>query len=283
MGEGRSGSTILSIILGNHPAIQTVGELNKWIEFKGKPKPGTAKQQDYAFWQNIFDCYPWNATCHTFDELNEISSRLESYINFPKILCGLIPDWMIEVYHNHNIKLFQAIDDSVKNKIIVDSSKNMSRAWLLYNNPYLNTKIIYLTRGPRATMLSYQKKDIEQQPKSQVISMLHYCIKNILCMMVSRSVTNNTILHIRYEDLMSDLPGMLQKIGDFVGIDLKYLSGMYEFNVPPLLDGNRIRMKDKIKLYFDTSWRRDLSTYQKTIAPLLTFPCSIRNGYFFDE
>jgi|GEM_PF-6381828 len=48
-GDVRSGSTITSIVLGNHPKIGCVGELTRWGVFEGNPKQGKQKSQHHDF------------------------------------------------------------------------------------------------------------------------------------------------------------------------------------------------------------------------------------------
>ena len=43
MGDGRSGSTVTGIVLGNHPSISSNGELHKWARYKGHPKEDNDK------------------------------------------------------------------------------------------------------------------------------------------------------------------------------------------------------------------------------------------------
>ena len=48
MGAGRCGSTILNIILGSHPEIETVGEIKVWAKNRGLPRDCNEKIEDFV-------------------------------------------------------------------------------------------------------------------------------------------------------------------------------------------------------------------------------------------
>lgn len=283
MGDGRSGSTILSVILGNHPNILSVGEIDKWIKFKGKPKRGNPKHRDSVFWDDIFKKYTDRSWSGSFQNLQKAHRVIENYKYFPRVLTNKTPGWAQELYQDHTAKLINTISNHAKKRIITDSSKNIGRAWMLLRNPYLDTRVIHLIRGPRATMHSTMKKNIEQKYKSPIIAMLHYSLKNFCCILVIWTAPKGTAIRVRYEDIILSPRTELKRIGDFLGTDMDHLVNMIRnqkpFTIPPLLDGNRIRVKETISVRYDDSWKTKLSRSRKILALLITFPFSCVFGY----
>lgn len=283
MGDGRSGSTILSIILGNHSQIQAVGELDKWALFGGKPKRGNTKDSDLDFWAGVLSRYADRSWSGSFENILKAQSVVERYKFFPNVLFNRVPAWAQELYYNHDVKLITSICSCSGKDIVVDSSKNMGRALMLLRNPYLDAKVIYLVRGPRATMWSIMKKNVEQKNKTSVVGMLQYCLKNFFCLLVQWRASEGKVLRVRYEDLTLSADTELKRIGDFLGLDMESLAGEIiakkPLSVPPLLDGNRIRLKERISVRYDNNWKTDLSTAKKFLALLITFPFSCFFGY----
>lgn len=283
MGDGRSGSTILSVILNAHPEIQTIGEINKWIPFNGKVKRGNSKNGDAVFWDDILNLYSDRAWSGSFTQLEKAQNLIEPYKYFPTLLLKKTPSWAQELYHDHSRKLVTILANYTGKKIVVDSSKNMGRALMLLRNPYLDTRVIHLTRGPRATMRSITKKNVEQKYKSPIIGMLQYNLKNYFCMLVGWTSPRSTVIRVRYEDIALSPKTEFKRLGDFLGLDLDSLANKLlkqePFTIPPLLDGNRVRLKDKIIVQYDDSWKKDLSRSKKILALLITFLFSCIFGY----
>lgn len=276
MGDGRSGSTILDIILGNHPDIEGVGELFKWSRHRGGPKPGDDKQENHRFWTAISKQYFAKNPTHSFKKLREIQKPVEAYRKFFRVITGLLPTEVLEKYSAHVYDLLTSIVKVSRKSTIVDSSKRMGRAYLLEGHPKIQVKIIHLVRDPRAVMWSQMKENVEQKTKHPIKAMLHYWIKNLFCTIVQIKAHRGKVLRVRYEDLVINPIRELQRIGDFLGINMTPLIEKIEndrqLKVNHIIDGNRIRKKEYVKLRYDDAWKKNLSFFQKVLAILLTFP-----------
>ncbi len=283
MGDGRSGSTVLSVILGNHPEIASVGELHRWAEFQGQTKPGDEKEESKRFWANVHTQYCQNGSMPDFGNLVALQNNFEKYKRFFNVLLSSATQERQE-YHQYLKRLYEAICHVTGNQIIVDETKRAGRAYELLNEKELDTRVIHLIRDPRGVVWSQLKTNIEHKPKPPLTTIAHYNIKNCMGLLVQWLSPNQSVLRIRYEDLVTDPETTLTHIGQFIGISMKpvtrkIISGENLW-VPNLIDGNRIRKKDRIKLRFDMEWQRKLPRSWRLVTILLTLPLFLGFGYW---
>ena len=285
MGDGRSGSTILSVLLGAHPDIISVGELNRWPQFEGKPKWNNQKQQDHAFWQAVYDAYVAQTSPPHFEELITTQELFERYEQFPILLRGRLPKESVDVYSTYLSYLLKAIALVSDKRIILDASKNPGRAYSFWRHQSDRvTKIIHLVRDPRGVMWSHMKRDGEHKYKPLMLAVAHYMIKNFMCSLVDGITPQDVVLRVRYEDLIQHPTSELTRIGQFLGLTMdsvvEKVTQNHLFDVPPLLDGNQIRQKSSLRLAYDDEWHHKLSSTHRWRINVFTAPLMISYGYW---
>jgi hypothetical protein len=284
MGDGRSGSTVLATLLGNHPQVTSVGELSKWPGFEGRPKQGDDKEGLVQFWSDVLTAYQNQHTDTSFSQLVDVQNQFEDYGRLPSVLLGRTPRWAREIYHNHTIKLVRAITEVTGDNVLVDSSKRMGRAHMLTRNPYVDAKVIHIVRDPRGALWSQMKRDVEQKHKKPLQALGHYWLKNFSCHLVSWFSRDKQVMRVRYEDLSLRSKDVLTRLEAFLGMPLEPLQEQVAADRPlvveHLLDGNRLRRQRELRLRIDEAWRSGLSGFWKATALLLTWPFSAVYGYW---
>ncbi len=284
MGDARSGSTPLGIILGSHPEIECVGELFRWPQFRGHPKPGDEREEHRAFWEAVRNAYLAQVGLPDYSQIAAVQGKFESYTNFPKVVLGLYSSEDMMVYCRHVRELLQAVRSVSGAEVIVDTSKRMGRAWMLSRCLDEPVRIIHLVRDPRGTLWSFMKRGIEQKAKSPVRALLHYSVKNAMSSVVSLILPKESVLRVRYEDLVQSPKTELERLGEFVGLDFSQTVSELEEHqpipVPFLLDGNRIRKRSTIQLTPDEEWKKGLAPAYRALALGITVPFSLAYGYF---
>ena len=284
MGDARSGSTPLGIILGSHSTIECVGELFRWPQFRGQTKPGDEREEHRAFWEAVRNAYLARAGPPDYSHIAAVQEKFESYMNFPKVVLGLYDSGDMLVYCSHMERLLQAVRSVSGAEIIADTSKRMGRAWMLPRCLKEEVRIIHLVRDPRGTLWSFMKRGIEQKAKSPVRTLLHYSVKNAMSSVVRLGLPNNSTLRVRYEDLVQAPTTELLRIGNFLGLDfsqtVRELEERQPIPVPFLLDGNRIRKSSTIQIRPDEEWRTGMAPTLGALAIGLTVPFSLAYGYF---
>jgi hypothetical protein len=287
MGDGRSGSTVLAALLGNHPGVVALGEINKWPYFRGETKNGDEKEGLAEFWGAVLSAYRDQHTDTPFSRLVEVQCRFEDYRQLPSVILGLTPRWAREIYHNHTFKLVTAVNRVTGESVFVDSSKRMGRAFMLLRNPCLDVKVIHIVRDPRGALWSQMKRDVEQKSKKPLPALCHYWIKNLFCHLVAWFSPRDRVLRLRYEDVVTQTEDVIDTLEGFLGLSLQPLRESVAANNPlvveNLLDGNRLRRQRELRLKVDDAWRSGLSRIWKSAALLLTMPFSAVYGYWFSN
>lgn len=276
MGAGRCGSTILSILLSKHEHMEAVGEIKMWPRHRGLPRDKETKAGNYRFWSKVLDRYlEAKGGIPDFNDLERICRSVESYRNVIHFFCGQIPQDLASAYDKHNIRLLSAIYMVSKKKIIVDSSKNVCRAYSLLKNFGETTRVIHLIRDPRGTVWSFMKKGIEQESKTYFRTIFDYTALNLAGIAIRRLFPTK-VLKITYEDLTCQTAATINKILTFMELNVKGDEGRCltgsTFHLPNMIDGNRIRKNDSIVFRPDEEWKQGLPLTYKVLTQIFAMP-----------
>ena len=252
MGSGRSGSTVLEILLANNPQIAGVGEVTHIF------RDGFIDNVDCSCGHQMASCSLWSAVarhCNWGSKDFENLARLFHYVSwhsrFPILAAGLMPmDVMIQ-YKSVNACLFSAASFSTEASLIVDSSKYAGRALALVKLFPDDVRVICLTRSPASLVSAFNKTDAgEQKPKSLLAVFLYY-IYTLACFRVVAWKLGSRLLKITYEDIMTRPVETLEKIGRWSGQDLgQVISAVRNarlLEVGHIVTGNRLRKQGKIQ------------------------------------
>jgi hypothetical protein len=177
---GRSGSTMLDILLSNHPSIQGVGEVHRLVRY-ALSNEDTCTCGSYVsecdFWLGVNE----NAKKYFFDHRRdplldlscdiELESRKMSFIcnNIEKVLltCPFRKQskriWKILYQTNYNkiinsVKWFHAIYDHTGTDYILDSTKDVRRLLALSFIYGKDIQPVFLIRDGRAVVYSMMKR-----------------------------------------------------------------------------------------------------------------------------
>jgi hypothetical protein len=276
MGNSRSGSTILDTLLGNHPAIESVGELvnlpdHGWLA--NQYCACGSRARECVFWEQVRERWMSRTRLPGIDEYLRLQNRVGRY---RRLLPGFHrPDTAsveFQRYADCTVALFESIGEVSGKSIVVDSSKIPLRAYLLSHIPQLDLKIIHLVRDARGVAWSLRKsfkadahagvqKDLQAQPVTQ--SVIEWMRINAQSTWVRARLAAGSSICLRYEDLMADPRGALARIGALAGCDFRDLAGRLEQGKPlavgHTIAGNRMRMEGQARLRPDEEWRTKMS------------------------
>ncbi len=284
MGDGRSGSTVTSVVLGNHPCISSNGELHKFARYRGHPKRDNNKEKDLRFWKDVREYYRSAGYSTDYRHLEDIQGEIENYGSFWRLLFQRIPEDVCSEYCAYVGGLFRAIRAVSKRDIIVDESKRPARGYALPRCPGTDVRIIHLVRDPRGVVWSQKKRTVEHKYKSPLVAGAHYSTKNLMSLLVQLRAPRGRVMRVRYEDLVREPAVELTRIGEFLDLSMEPVIERIEagepLQVPYLLDGNRIRCEKEITLRFDDTWRRQQSLGERLVAILCTLPFFLLFGYW---
>jgi len=284
VGAGRSGSTVLGIVLGNHPGISSIGELinlpqsgfiNNEHDSSGKPC------NEVPFWNKVKEIWMNKA------EISDVSSYVSLQNRFSK---GKIMPWLrllleryrpskkFKCYSAQTMALFEAIMEVSGSSIIIDSSKSPMRAFALSQILDIELVLIHLVRDGRGVAYSLSnayKKDVAKgiqtdlKPKSIWRTALFWIITNLQSEWVSRQVGARRFMLLRYEDFIQKPREVLFRIGALTGINFSSLADTLDAGgamvVRHTIAGNRVRMKKEIRIRLDETWKAKFTLKQRML------------------
>lgn len=247
----RSGSTLLSLLLGGHDRITTFGEASRTIQLI---QEGTSYREVPEFGERSCTCGENSSNCpiwgEVYDSFNsgEWSTTREGY---EKLLDE------VESYYGDN-------------QMVVDSSKGLAYLETLSHDIDGNVTPIYLVRDVRSWTMSMQKNwssgsvdkfadlNIPRYILKYLLhttpgSILRWYIRNIK---MKESLHNYDYFQVGYEELCLQSEQILELIADWLGVefirDMKTpTSGNHH-----LIRGNRMKHdQDKLSgIYYDNRW-----------------------------
>lgn len=257
MGTGRSGTTILEILLANNPGFSGVGEVKHIF------RDGFLRDLPCGCGRATHRCELWSAVLHSTKwtpphcaHLARELADLESHQRFALTWAG----WSahrIEAYAAANRELFASVARARRCRIVVDSSKFAGRALLLARSFPHNVKVLCITRSAEGILSAFKKQNDEEQRPKGTLAVAAYYLYVLLCMRIVKSELGDRCCAIRFEDLQNDPLGALARIEHWSGYSLSTararIAARESFNVGHIVTGNRLRKAGRVR--FETSAR----------------------------
>ncbi|MDQ3857599.1 MAG: sulfotransferase [Actinomycetota bacterium] len=297
-GYGRSGSTLLSLILGKIPGFVSVGELHRIWErgLIGNELCGCGLPfRDCPFWHSVGEeaFGGWDSVdAHELARVRQTVIRRRSVPRF--LFPTMFPDFSARVtsYSNHIERLYLALANISQSSVIVDSSKVVTGALLLGWMRNIDPRVVHLVRDSRGTSFSWLRQTVRPEVTNRVeymdtYSPRHTALNWLLVNLSFHSVEHLRIdrLFVRYESLVSSGQEELTRILDFLdageGADRSFLDRDYvEIGRAHTVAGNPLRFQQGVTpLRVDDEWRQKMDRRSRTLVLLLTWPLLLRYGY----
>lgn len=299
VGAGRSGSTVLDTVLGNHAQIVSVGELSNG------PRAWSNVDQSCACGAIADDCDFWNHVRQEWEALTPDLPKGDDWIelqnSFERIRSlrdtmrqGREQSERFKQYATGILALYKAILKVSGKAIVLDSSKNPARAIALSYVAGLNLRVLHLVRDGRGVAWSFKKsfskdpnkgieKDMSGKPLMRTIR--YWLAVNIISEFATSMEGVLASAFVNYEQFVLTPAMMFKKLGD--SFDMNFdelvhaLDTESDFHVGHTIAGNRLRMEGKIKLNPDFVWKEKLSGTEKMIFWLCAGLLAKRYGYSY--
>jgi sulfotransferase family protein len=301
VGMGRSGTTLLELLLGRLEGWVAGGELRRY--WHGESIPG---------W--ICGCGRLLANCDFWRQvradLREVGILPDEYPRFlalqhshlrvrPAPMGRLVisargADDTLSPLHRYQLgmsRLYRAVARTAGAEVVVDSSKQPPDAYLATWNPQVEVFAVHLVRDPRAVAHSFSKRvpepqpDLEYMPHSNPFgTAARWGVRQGLCEALLERRLGRRYMRIRYEDLVRDPAGAVRSVARFArqpDPDLGFLhEGRVEFEPHHTFSGNPLRLRQRaIEVHPDEAWRAKMSSRQKVLATAPVLPLLKRYGY----
>ena len=163
-GFGRSGSTMLDLMLGQAPGVFSAGEVREiWQSGLVENRPCGCEQpfRDCSFWQAVGDAGFGGWDRVPLSDILRLRYSLDRPWSFlPLPVSGMVGSLRarIQEYTGTLERLYRAIAEVSGASVIVDSSNLPSHAFLLRTMPAIDLRLIHLVRDSRAVAWSWQKR-----------------------------------------------------------------------------------------------------------------------------
>ncbi|MGR3318950.1 MAG: sulfotransferase [Candidatus Anammoxibacter sp.] len=297
-GWGRSGSTLLEMILGQVKGFFSVGELIFIWErgFNENQLCGCGKVfKECDFWGKVIEESFGSFQNVNSNEINELQEFITRNYNVLQVISSLRTNGFNEKLSRYSqvmVKLYNAIAKISGCKFIIDSSKRPTYGYILNAMPDIDLNIIHLIRDCRAVTYSYQRKKIRPEihwrkdfmPVFKPMENIKlWNLKNTL-MLVSKYFNKNYTL-LRYEDLVGDpknaLSEILASFGEQMPADEFLAHSKINLGMNHTVAGNPIRFKrGTIDIQPDVEWQEKLDKRQRLLVNVLSWPLLLKYGYF---
>jgi hypothetical protein len=294
--SARSGSTILDRTLGNIDGFLATGEIyNIWEggllnnELCGCGAPF----RSCDFWTSVID--------RAFGGLDAVDAReiidLDRQVSRMRFVPQAMSSWRTKEFNQRYVrysgllqKLYAAIHDVSGAKVIVDSSKLPSFAYILNTIPTFDFHALHLVRDSRAVCFSSMKKKVRPEVTKEVAFMgrvgpvkgaFYWAIANALFEPLRYMSDRNIFL--RYEDFVAHpqqtINTVLRTIGEQPQ-DVFVQDNSIVLKDHHTIAGNPMRFNQgSVRLTLDDEWKRSMSKKNKLLVTALTFPLLLRYKY----
>lgn len=300
--QPRNGSTLLSLLLGSHPSVISVGELNLFGEMRRTNAFCScgAPIQECLYWREIIELLGYGKPAdsgsdpdifHTqrfsFNYPDHFGSRLISAIYLKSLnhqytwlatlaaaFPGTFPFDANRAAENHKMVVEKIFTHSGQQDVVVlDSTKTTRRLLELLPKSSGVMKIIVLLRDGRGSVNSYLKSGDDSF--EEVVSLWKYHMEK---QMKALSVIKEELkMTIKYEDLCENPETVLSRICRFLNIPYDTL--MLEFHGPYHSLGGNYPAYRRNSISLDNEWERKLTSDQLALFDKIGGDTNRMNGY----
>jgi len=269
LSPGHSGSTLLGLLLGAHPAIATVGELKDVPRsYRGDESCSCGElMRKCAFWSVIarrlaesgHDLGGPGFWTHMSPRRTVWDALLDAQVRgrageLPRrILLATVSAGRRHLLRTltHNELLIRIILDVTGRDVFLDTSKNASRLHYLLDSGRFALKVIHLVRDGRAVAYSLVRKGVDP-----VTASAEWLSEHRQAGHLRPCVEPRNWLQIRYEDLCADPEATLARMFAFAGVAPQPTVDFRSWDHHVI--GNRMRLGATTRIELDLAWQREL-------------------------
>ncbi len=210
-GMGHNGSTILNLILGQDSNVVATSQLNDLLHPYDPRTVDEFKRDDVdRFWLDVLNSL-------TPEEVAELQAMHSSCRQERKIHRALFSGRHRKRFSKIGARLANVVMDLSEKTVLVDSSKNISRALALSSFDDVEVFHLHLIRDVRGLVNSHNKRRDERNWKRVYAkSTFWWLFKNTTASLFTPFVCKNR-LQLKYEDLVMNPDKALDTLEAFVG------------------------------------------------------------------
>lgn len=252
VGMGRSGSTLLDILLDTHSQIRALGGVRRLAHYARNHRCACGAE---SFWK----CEFWS----------QVNAQLQSKIG--RDLTTLdVHARNDEVFRRENRTLFEVVSEVAGTPFVTDNSKSVSRLRRLMAAPDIDVIPIHVLRDARGRAQSLRKRK-----RQNYIPTFTYSHRSVRLYYLLR---NRPHIVVNYERLATDPTGQLTKLMDRLG--LAFEPSQLEWADTPhhnIGAADVLRKTEGSTIRPDDQWQTAIPGYMQTIISAIAWPGRIAN------
>jgi hypothetical protein len=296
--DGRSGSTVVSGMLGNIPGMFPVGELRGiWHAVRLNERCGCGVPfAECSFWREVGDRAFGGWSEVDVDRALALDARLARHrglIRTRLLSRRRTESLLIEEHCARLAAIYEAVQRVSNASVIVDISKDIPYAVLLSRTPGVELNILHLIRDSRGVAYSWSKanvtrpeysniselRDVPMARRPPVAAALGWAVRNTLIHLCAPRASER--LRVRYESLVCEPVEYMSRIvqfalrsnSDLIRLPAVFREGAYISMPAHTLGGNPVRFaRGKTSLTPDMAWRAKLPRGHRYVVTGLTLP-----------
>jgi hypothetical protein len=159
--------------------------------------------------------------------------------------------------------LYDNIGQVMQTPFVVDSSKDLLRAYAVWKQRPNDVKIILLYKDAKSYAASGKHWDQNGNLEVRLKEWVHSYKNNIIPVIEKMEGCN--ILTVKYDDMAQNPNSMRKRLGRFIGV---FTDVNWEINTQTMhiVAGNPMRFGGKIEIKYDDRWRSELSIKEQNLA-----------------
>jgi hypothetical protein len=285
LSTGRTGSTLLELLLANHQGIETAGEA-QLLPFAVSATNATCRCG------SRFDVCPvWSAamSAPSFDDdVRQLRRFRETGDAGRTVRTELLPEMLTgrvaparraeaEAYADASFELLGAVARPPRTRYVVDASKDLHRLHWLSSGADVPMRVVLLTRDPRGYVRSAMGNEPTDDPARILRLALRWSAQHLLMLRWLGAARPSWML-VRYEDLATRPGATLTTIGRWLGLDPEGFEPADPFRARSHgIAGNPMQFREA-PIRLDDRWRELDPAAQRLVWTLTAFHAR-RLGY----
>ncbi len=286
-GSGRSGTTVITTILGQLPGAFAAGELRYlWSR-------GVVENHRCGCGEPFSTCPVWSSVMAQIgplsdDEAAGLARRLLDRLRvmrLPVVLARRLAGRPSVPPHPDDariVALYRALADHTGAAVIVDSSKLPPYGLLLGDQPELDVRVLHVVRDPRATAFSWRRTKATQDTATGTVMPRMDVWKSSLLWLLWNLLTDRLwprrrgdVVRFRYEDFVADPRGHMTEVARLVGLPAEALPFVSddEVTLAPThsVAGNPNRhTTGTVRIRGDMEWRTAMPRRDRLVVTAIT-------------
>jgi hypothetical protein len=298
-GHGRSGSTVLALLLGRLPGVVPVGGLiNLW-------ERGLQKNYQCGCGSDFRDCAFWDSVGNEAfggwenvdaGEILHLKHAVTRYRHIPWLLAPRSPSGFSEKlreYSGYVASVYRAVTRVSGCNVVVDNSHEPTHALLLHRSPGVQPQVIHLVRDSRGVAFSASKQMLRPEATTGTTYMARHSAAGasrewVVANLPFHLMPTSSIPQIRiyYESFVASPTTEIARIIEFLGTRVSdselssFGSEAIDITENHMMSGNPHRLgRTQIQLRLDEEWRTKMRPKDRWLVTLLTSPLALAYGY----